>query len=447
MVNVTKLGIRTDMTIDNEKVAVEGLIGGDFFLQLNKPASLGTPISFAYWLRDTFQVEGLDAMLLKDFSDGKRFKRAYDAWRYTKNDGTKTIPDEINLPALIEKNLKDKGFPPQVLKLMESALLARLIITDLLIDIKKAKDGEDSDTRKVMFGLAVDFEEPLPLLPNIDVNKLSIMVMNAPKDDFKFPERLALPASQPLPLLADRATGYIEFSDNPVKDSFLKLNGEQWAFTDQPSDAEKKLIKVGSSLDDTLKILVSTLKKASAGEAAKCGYSIESDRLRIRFNAVGAEGNEFTLQVSESPDANAKVSGSTLKGGYGEVEAISSPTLAQAPTGSKAKGSIKFTENPADNSTVTLGGTEWKFVTKTPKAKDLQTKIEADAGATVAELAKNLTASGDASISNCEYEADTGNKELKITFKKVGRNGNEFAIVATPESNGQASGATLTGGA
>jgi hypothetical protein len=109
--NETRIGLRADMTIDDEAVAIEGVIGQNFFLQLNKPASLGTPVSFAYWLQDTYKVKNLDIMMPYDEAAGgaKQFKEDYRKFKAATTDAAKEP-----LKKKIQANLKAKGIPEQL---------------------------------------------------------------------------------------------------------------------------------------------------------------------------------------------------------------------------------------------------------------------------------------------------------------------------------------------
>jgi len=106
--NRTKIGLRADMTIDEEPVAIEGLLGGDFFLQLSKPATLGTPISFAYWLRDKYEVANLEIMLPEKYKTAAEFKAAYKDYKAA------TTPAERSpFEKVIADHLKGQ-VPPQL---------------------------------------------------------------------------------------------------------------------------------------------------------------------------------------------------------------------------------------------------------------------------------------------------------------------------------------------
>jgi hypothetical protein len=66
--NETRIGIRADAIVDEQPVAILAEIGKNIFVQLDKAATLGTPMSFAHWLKDVYAVEGLETMFLPPVS-------------------------------------------------------------------------------------------------------------------------------------------------------------------------------------------------------------------------------------------------------------------------------------------------------------------------------------------------------------------------------------------
>ncbi|QLH38093.1 MAG: hypothetical protein HWD60_02645 [Defluviicoccus sp.] len=113
-------------------------------------------------------------------------------------------------------------------------------------------------------------------------------------------------------------------------------------------------------------------------------------------------------------------------------------------TPTKAAGSICFSSQPAPDSTITLGGVTWTFVSGTPSGN--QTQIGADLDATLTALVSDLNGSADSEIARCSYTADTGNDRLEIAFDVDGTDGNAFTLAASAASTGTVSAATLTGG-
>ncbi|MDP3405049.1 MAG: phage tail tube protein [Brevundimonas sp.] len=121
-----------------------------------------------------------------------------------------------------------------------------------------------------------------------------------------------------------------------------------------------------------------------------------------------------------------------------------------APTtgdGIAAFGSISFSAQPANNATVTIGGTAVTFVTGTPTAG--QVKIGATLEATINALLAVLNTSADAGIAAATYGALASGRGIAVFHKTLGTSGNSFTLAAgtSPASAGTVSGATLSGGA
>lgn len=319
--NVTKLALRADMTVDDKPVAIEAVLGGDFFLQLSEPASLGTPISFAYWLRDVYKVEnGLDLMLPYE----TKAEFATEFAKYKANKATSQLESSIQA--------KFTDIPDSAKKLLQTALLAELTITELLIDVK-AKTENAAETKRSKFGLSVTFNDTLSLLPGIDVNKLSFLIMNFPEADkdkknFGFPERVNLPRPEPLaikpkddpenpvePVVVEKkATGKITFTANPTDGQTITLGGEVWTFAAKTAGADKK-VKIGDTLAQTMTTLLDALRASKAGPTTKCDYAVKDDGvaqkvLVVTYKTLEVEGNDFTLAASPPAVASdGKLSG------------------------------------------------------------------------------------------------------------------------------------------
>ena len=115
--------------------------------------------------------------------------------------------------------------------------------------------------------------------------------------------------------------------------------------------------------------------------------------------------------------------------------------------GIAATGSIAFTAQPANNSIVTINGTDVTFVTGTPTSG--QVKIGATLADTVAALVAYLNASVVANVAAATYSAALSGATLNITHDTLGTSGNSFTLAkgTTPNPNATLSGATLSGGA
>ncbi len=108
----------------------------------------------------------------------------------------------------------------------------------------------------------------------------------------------------------------------------------------------------------------------------------------------------------------------------------------------KAYGTITFSAQPADDSTITLNGVTWTF--KASGAVGNQTNKGASLSATLAQLYTDLNASVNASLSIASYSvSDT---TLKITCKTNDTACNAYTLATStvPASNGTRSAADLT---
>jgi hypothetical protein len=116
-------------------------------------------------------------------------------------------------------------------------------------------------------------------------------------------------------------------------------------------------------------------------------------------------------------------------------------------TGSQAAGSITFSANPADTSTITIDGTVVTFVAASPIGNEVL--IAGTLADTLVALADFLNASIDTNLSKMSYAADPGGTKLLITALIEGSAGNAYTIVAGTSpaaSHGTVSAATLAGG-
>jgi len=104
-----------------------------------------------------------------------------------------------------------------------------------------------------------------------------------------------------------------------------------------------------------------------------------------------------------------------------------------------AGGHILFSVNPSNGDTITLNGITWTF--KTSGATGNQTNIQGSLVATLAQLASDVSASANGSLTVANYAATA--TQLNITYKTVGTAGNAYTLAASAATP---SGATLTGG-
>lgn len=110
--------------------------------------------------------------------------------------------------------------------------------------------------------------------------------------------------------------------------------------------------------------------------------------------------------------------------------------------GANATGTATFTTNPANNDTITIGGTLITFVTGSPTGS--QVKVGATNLVTLANLLAFLNASADTNIIKCSYS--TLGNVLTLTFKLQSTAGNSFTLAKTSTAI-TISGADLSGGA
>lgn len=162
--------------------------------------------------------------------------------------------------------------------------------------------------------------------------------------------------------------------------------------------------------------------------------------------AGGTFLNPAVLEVTNSKLvsilANARGSGYvvadtiTLGGGTFSAAAVVAVATVVAVA---ASGFITFSANPADGDTVTLNGVVWTFKT-TPTAA-AQTEIQSTLAGTLVQLASDLNASVNASLTVATYSSDP--TRLIVTYDTTGAGGNAYTLAA---SVAVVSGATLTGG-
>jgi hypothetical protein len=117
---------------------------------------------------------------------------------------------------------------------------------------------------------------------------------------------------------------------------------------------------------------------------------------------------------------------------------LGDPTVASVA----ATGDITFTANPSAGHTLTLNGVTWTFVAS--GATGNQTNIGANLNATLTQLANDLNASANASITPVTY-ANGGGTKLTFSYDTAGPAGNAYTL-ASGNANGVVSGATLSGG-
>jgi hypothetical protein len=388
----------------------------------------------AYWLRETYAVggDGIDWLTLPQYKTAEKFAKAYRDFKDEKRPVNKR-----RLYTEIREHLKEKGLPEQAWVIMTTALLAEVSITDLLIQIKEVAQKKE---KNIMFGMAIYFRAPLPLLPNINVDKLSFLVQHSSTGKFDhFPKR-ALELGPPASFKEDeKATGSITFNRRPEAEDLIRLGGTDWGFGAKSDVKNKKtMIAPGTgpgAIIETVKKLAGDLNTSTDTPFNSCTYEASGKTLKIAFDEGGSEGNDFQLKI---PEDLGTASASTLRGGGGARD---------NPVDKPAKGSITFSKAPASGDTITLGGTEWKF----GEASNLEqktTKIgtgnaKEAATATIINLANDLSESTDTNIKTCTYKASED--KLIIEYNGDPADGNNFQFKITGNF-GEPSSGKLKGG-
>ena len=460
--NETRIGIRADAIVDEQPVAVVAEIGKNIFVQLDKAATLGTPMSFAYWLKDVYAVEGLETMFLppdtvldaanrwpddaapdRNYVTSAEYRTAYNQYKLAPEGGDVKRKFEER----ITRNLVHRGIPVQAHQMLMSALLAEITITDLLIDRQAAVAPSTAAITKMLFGLSVTFRKRVPLLPGIDLSKLSIMVMNAPSNDFTFTKREVLPVEE----IPQQATGFISFGKKPAAGDKLIMGADVWTFVAADGSPQETDIKLGATEEETLLAAVSKLTASKRPDTAKCIYkaNIKNMWLDISYKTPGSRGNSFGISTTGAWEG--AVSALTLLGGVGKSPAEPEAVTEEPKTasGKQAKGSISFKQNPQADDKFSLGGDEWKFVTSnTPSNSEI--KLGTNEAQTLSAVVEKLGNSTRPDTQKCTYAA-ANITELEITYTTPGGEGDSFAISATPGQGSKwkpdTSGAKLKGGA
>ncbi len=119
------------------------------------------------------------------------------------------------------------------------------------------------------------------------------------------------------------------------------------------------------------------------------------------------------------------------------------PTTTQ---GVKADGSFTFSAQPAANSTISIGGADWTFVSS--GASGDESLIGATLADTLASAVRGLNASATSALSGQTYSLNLAGDTITVAAKTPGTSGNSVTLSASssPASNATPSGATLSGG-
>jgi hypothetical protein len=292
---------------------------GDMYLELAKELPIGTPMTVAYWLRDQWGAtgDGIDLLCPPDYKTLGAFQDAYKKFKVFK------ALEEIKASDFYTKisaHIAKKGIPRQAIHIMMSAILAEVVVTDLVVQIKGV---EPARIKRFRFGLAINFAAPLELLPTLAVRKIVLAIMYASNGDLEFPKRSEnLPPPEPASI---PAKGLIEFHKAPKADDEITLNSVTYKFVAASTASPTPLqIKISKAKEDTLETLIAALNESKNDKINLCKYElVDGTKISITAQAGGTEGNTFTLPADSD---FLKSSGTTLAGGEGElVKAIALP--------------------------------------------------------------------------------------------------------------------------
>jgi hypothetical protein len=227
------------------------------------------------------------------------------------------------------------------------------------------------------------------------------------------------PVSRPV-----RATGTLTFTAQPAANATISLNGTVWTFV--ASGATGNQTNIGANLAATLTALAANLNASADANIVAATYSASATALTVRSKTWGG-GNAFSLAVQAA--ANATRSGATLAGG-GWVHRFRSG-------GPRARGALTFSAQPANASTIAIGGTTWTFVSGLPSGN--QTQIGATLADTLAALAEDLNASADANAVRASYGCTATTLTVQL---RAGGLQTAFALQGTAGANATPTAAT-----
>jgi hypothetical protein len=287
-------------------------------------------------------------------------------------------------------------------------------------DIPFVSNGVSASQGLVSSDLLGQGREPsAPSQDVIDVNGQMVLAVDTRNIGHVFKFAFGHPVSRPV-----RASGTLTFSAQPAANSTVTLNGTVWTFV--ASGASGNQTNIGANLAATLTALATNLNASSDTAIDDATYSASATALTVTSKSWGG-GNAYTLAAQAA--SNATRSGATLAGG-GWLHRFRSG-------GPRARGALAFSANPANNSTLSIGGTTWTFVSGAPSGN--QTQIATTLADTLARLAEDLNASADANLVRAFYGC-TGTA-LAVQLQAGGLQA-AFAISGTVGANATPTSAT-----
>jgi hypothetical protein len=153
-----------------------------------------------------------------------------------------------------------------------------------------------------------------PLAPSDDVvNNDGDLVV--PVDLRQFGLFLKLMFGPPTTTQGVAAVGSITFAGQPANNATVTINGAEITFvTGAPTSGQ---VKIGATLADTVKNLVTALNASADEDVAEAAYGADApfNVVTVTHKTIGTAGNSFTLARGDDPASNATVSGATLSGG------------------------------------------------------------------------------------------------------------------------------------
>ncbi len=158
---------------------------------------------------------------------------------------------------------------------------------------------------------------------------------------------------------------------------------------------------------DTSKVLIGTNATETAANLAT--FLNRSTDTRVKDFRFINRGNELVVDTKTTILNTAQ----TLYATVGSAYAI---------------GNLNFTANPTNGQTAVINGVTWTFVTGAPVGN--QTQIGATLDATLTQLATDLNASANASISVATYSHTAGSSVLNIAHDTLGTSGTTFTLAA-----------------
>lgn len=212
------------------------------------------------------------------------------------------------------------------------------------------------------------------------------------------------------------SAAYVSTQINGVS-SLIKVDPASATSTPPLGNADKLPFQVGSLTSGDLSVLVPS--------------TVAGMKVEVAVN--GGTAVDVTFSTTPPPASLGDV-----------AKQIQNAVLAAS--GTAASGKFTFSAQPSPNSSISVGGTPFTFVTALTTGNQIQIATT-NLAATIANAAIALNASTVTAVAAATYST-SGGDTINIVYDTVGPIGNSFATTAStaPASNATAFGATLTGG-